>query len=641
MRKIKISAFLLGLSCIIISCESNYRVGTSTISIEPTDETISLTLAGYAAPYPGRFSLTWDDMGLFGKMNSLAAVDEDFFALNQEGDLLCISNTDFSSPNVLEPSTSIKHITGFNHLLYGITNAGKIQVYNPQSTKPEWETVCDVKSITALTSSDKYLYVTTTDGELLSGTVLEDKIVWSSIGEAENILSIACDGDRIYALANDYVLYQSELKNNQIKWVRIGYNNGDSYTLELRQIVHYKNKLFALANDNHIYRSKHNTEGKLSVRAMSIGKGKETVILVGVDVCGFDYSFTNNIKEEIYQRRGIPPEAILINTSHSHYTPVTQSWITWEEQHQHPDTLFLTNVVRKGIIRAIEESLDNMVASDLSFARDTTDIGRNRSLKEEFYIYDNSVDVLQADVKESLDKHILFLTGCHPVYTDPDAGNYMISPNYPGYAREWIEEETGSSNSLFLQACAGDINPKDPFKVSGKKLAESVLRALSGSSIPIKGDISYYLDTIRIPISPWAEPEIVSLKDSVEKNLEDAVNRRDYRWANLMLNHYKNASLPHEMPIYVQTINIGNWKLIGLSREVTTEFGLAIKMLYKNQPVSVIAYTNDVASYLATDPHIHAKDYEGYGSFFWYGQPACFPLKTLDTVVNKIKENNR
>jgi hypothetical protein len=93
-----------------------------------------------------------------------------------------------------------------------------------------------------------------------------------------------------------------------------------------------------------------------------------------------------------------------------------------------------------------------------------------------------------------------------------------------------------------------------------------------------------------------------------------------------MLKCYETGTMPATLPVHTQTFDIGNWKLVALSREATTEFGLAIRQLWQDRMVSVIAYTNDVSSYLATDPHIVAKDYEGYGSSFWYGQPSPFPL---------------
>lgn len=104
-----------------------------------------------------------------------------------------------------------------------------------------------------------------------------------------------------------------------------------------------------------------------------------------------------------------------------------------------------------------------------------------------------------------------------------------------------------------------------------------------------------------------------------------------------MLNHYENGTMPKHMPIYIQTIDIGQWKLIGLSREVVTEYSLAIKKIWPEKLVSVAGYCNDVSSYLPAERHLRTKVYEGEGSYFWYGMPSPFPYDVLDQVVNRIK----
>ena len=43
--------------------------------------------------------------------------------------------------------------------------------------------------------------------------------------------------------------------------------------------------------------------------------------------------------------------------------------------------------------------------------------------------------------------------------------------------------------------------------------------------------------------------------------------------------------------------------------------------MWPGKHISVAGYTNDVSSYLPSTLHIRAKNYEGLGSFFWYGMP--------------------
>jgi hypothetical protein len=108
-----------------------------------------------------------------------------------------------------------------------------------------------------------------------------------------------------------------------------------------------------------------------------------------------------------------------------------------------------------------------------------------------------------------------------------------------------------------------------------------------------------------------------------------------------MLEYYKEDKMPTSMPVYIHTLNIGNWKLVGLSRETTSSYSFEIKKFWPDHLVSVVGYTNDVSSYLPTHLHIEKRNYEGCDSFIWYGMPDTFPMSVENTIVSFVKENNR
>jgi len=546
-----LSGLFFSAALLFASCQTTYDVGFSSVSIEPTDETVSLTLAGYASPYLGRFTLTWEEV--------------------------------IDRPSVIH------------------------------STMTEAESK---EAIRDLEQTD--------------------------LGDGHVIISLTRDAEKWYALTSKGWLMQRALHAKEADWLRIGYNNGDTYTIDIRHIVYAHGKLFARTSDGRWYRSCHSTTSDLSARAIAIRKGKEVVVIAGVDVCGFEYDFTQSIKEEICRRRSIPPEAILINASHTHYAPITQRWLSWPIQNRLPDEVYLNRVVRQGIIQAIEEALDRMEPAYLYFGRDTTDIGFNRRLKDEQALYDHAVDVIKVTSTDGQLKTLLFLTSCHPVKTDPTSGSFTVTANYPGQAKRLIEEQTGALNTVFLQGCAADINPKDPFKTSGVNLAADVKRVLNKKMTPVKGHLNFSMDALKIPTNPWTKEEVKTYKEeALKENPANYLMERNLIWSDMMLNYYANNTMPKAMTVYIQTLNIGDWKLIGLSREVTTEYSLAIRRIWPDKNVSVAAYTNDVSSYMATDPHILGKTYEGYDSFFWYSQPSPFPEGVFDTVIQYIKTNNK
>jgi hypothetical protein len=638
MRKALLFCFLF-LVLMASSCNNTYDVGTASCSIEPANETVSLTLAGYANPLEGRFTLTWDSLGACNYL-SLFQIQDSVLILNDKYELSIAGKENLTSSKLLYMDSPVKEIVFFKNKFYGINPEGELVIGGWKHGTVSWTKTTPVIKSVSLTASGDYIFIIDKENKLLKNSSPETGFEWIQDHDIPNIASIACDQNRLYALTRENTLWQKSLTEKE-SWLKIGYKNNVTYTIDAVKISFVNGNLYAIDNKNHLYKNRHSTAGDLKATAMSITKDGKTVIIAGVDVCGFDKTFTDDMKEEIHQKTGIARDAILINASHTHFAPVTQSWITWQPPNQRPDSLYLLNVVRTGIIKAIEQSLDNRQPSHLYFQRGICDIGKNRRNIKDYDIYDNTVDIITAVSVKDKKKTLLFLAGCHPVSTDPEVNYFTVNANFPGYARALLEKEPDIENAIFLQAFAGDINPKETFRKSGKQLADSIRQIVrQKTSDEIKGSISFYMDTITIPITPLAQHEIESYKNENSKKTEDLLTERNIRWADIMLDLYSRNQMPNHMSVYYQTFNIGNWKLVALSREVTTEFGMAIRDIWPNKKVSVIAYSNDVPSYLSTDPHILAENYEGYDSFFWYGQPSPFPLKTFDRIIHSIKEIN-
>ena len=213
---------------------------------------------------------------------------------------------------------------------------------------------------------------------------------------------------------------------------------------------------------------------------------------------------------------------------------------------------------------------------------------------------------------------------------------------HPGVARKLVEERTGTSNSLFLQGTAGDINPKDNGEyITGEKLANEIIGVLKRPMKKIEGSITFFLDTINIPIKPWTNDQILAFRAENADKTGDVYAEKNVKWCDLMLDYYKKGVMPVSLPVYIQTLNIGNWKLVGFSRETTTGYSFGVKNFWPDKLVSVAGYTNDVSSYLPTHMHIEAKGYEGLDSFFWYGMPNVFPENVDDIILSRIKTLSR
>jgi len=641
----KLKNILLSLSIILPSlsfAQSSYLIGTSQAGIEPDQSLISLHLGGYGAPRDGRFTLQWINNGAIPEVTAMGGLNDKLYIVSK-GDLSWMNPSENKSTwKKAGKAENIRSIAGLNAKLYAVNNNGELLETKVQRGI-KWKKIGNAdNSVTALAAYDNKLFAANGNGSLWSADLSKNRIEWIRLESVDNIVSLAANNGKLYALTNDGVMYQCEPGKKDYKWLKAAYRNGQTIKEDIRHITIMGGRLFGVSRENFLYRGEHRSEGNLTARAMAIKSNDKIVVIVNVDVCGLNDTFTGLIKKEIYEKSQIPASAVFINSTHTHFAPVSQNWLTWQEPNQRPDSIYLHVTVRNGILKAIDDALKAMAPAEISFGRGKTDIGYNRSLKDHPELYDSAVDVIKVNYKGTKTESYLFLAACHPVHSTAGKLHYTISANYPGVARKLIEERTGTSNSLFLQGTAGDINPKDNGEyTTGEKLSNEVVAVLDRPMNKINGLVSCYLDTINIPVTPWTKEKIAEFRAQNSGKPGDISAEKNVKWCDLMLKHYSEGTMPTSMPVYVNTINIGNWKLVGFSRETTTGYSFGVKDLWPDKLISVAGYTNDVSSYLPTHMHIEQGTYEGNESFFWYGMPNVFPINVDEIILNAIKSLKR
>lgn len=633
-----LSIFLIWLAVFANgTAQTGYKVGISQCSIEPDRSLISLHLGGYGAPREGRFSLQWTEEEFLPGATSLGGSPERLFIINK-GELLCRDLSESgSSWTRAGNGPSLTALAGDDRIIYAVDASGKFY-YSPSGKKIKWRlsSIPDKKAL-SLALSMNSLYLLDGNGSIWMVDPEGTDKIWSSFTSPAGTISIAGTGRKLYALTADGVMYQCDPAAGEIKWLKAAYRNNATIKEDIRMIALAGDGLFGVSSQGFLYSGGHRTEGNLTVRTMAISSGPGTAVIISADICGLNDSFTGLVKNEIMEKYGLPPRAIFINSTHTHFAPVSQNWLTWQEANQRPDSTYLFSTIRNAMLRSVDEALESRKPARLFFGRGKTDIGYNRSLAGHPELYDSSVDVLKVKYTDTGRESFLFLASCHPVFSTAGTLHYTISANYPGVARKLVEERTGTANSIFIQGTAGDINPRDNGEyITGEKLANEVVAVAGKPMTEIEGEMSLFLDTINVPVDPWSKSEILKFREENLAKPGDIYAEKNVKWSNIMLDHYEKGTMPSAMPVYVHTVNIGKWKLVGFSRETTTQYGFGVKKLWPDRLVTVAGYTNDVSSYLPTSLHIEAKNYEGYESFFWYGMPAVFPKNVYTIILDTI-----
>lgn len=619
---------------------ADYLVGSSKSSLEPPCSIFSTTLAGYGFPAEGRFSIDWETCYDVGAISCISGYEHWLYAVTPDAKFIIIDiNT--GAVSKLESSENIALFTFAENQIIGI---GKDNGWYTciDGDELNWTPLqSNLADVTAICYDGGYLYACTSGNHLFRGKLAGNHLNWELWGPAEDVVSLTADNGYLFALTSNSTIWKRDMQQKDILWTRIGYNNAETFNIDLTGICVVNDRMYAVSKDYKICRNVHRSQENLFVTAMAIKKDDKTIVLTGADLTGFDYSFIHHVKKKIYEKTGVPEDAIMINASHTHFAPVSQHWYTWQEPNQHPDKAYMYNVVEPAIVSAVENAIANMQPSRLLFNRTTAEIGGNRSLPDDFKYYDPSVDVLNVIDLSGKCSGLLFSAACHPVFRNEGSEAYTLSGNFPSFAKEILEKRYDIDHAVFLQGCAGDVNPiYADARHTGSILASAVERCLDKLMSPVTGDLSYRIDSLLVPVGTPDKREIERIRTSNLPHIDDLECAKNVRWADIMMSKINSGSYPEYMPIYIHTLNIGNWKIIGLSREAVSRYSNSIRNIWPEKNVTVLGYTNDVSSYLPDSYHIDAHTYEGDNSFFWYCQPQIFPRDILNRIVEQIRNQN-
>ncbi len=639
MKKIYLGLILIIIFSGLVIGQTSYMVGTGQCSLEPDRSLISLAFSGYAAPMEGRFSLHWKKKEKLPEMVSIGGTS-DRLVIISNNELLAKSVTDDHSEWIsLGKADNFIAVAGADDKLYVVTREGEI--LRSDAGKIKWTKLTHTdKYVTSIAVAGNKIYAGNPEGEIYIAGVADERNEWESLTTIRNIISLASFNNDLFALTGEGIIYKCNTTDNKPDWTKIAYKNNITIKEDIRHITIAGNGIFGVSKEYILYEGDHRSEGNLSARAIAIKDEGRTAVIVNIDLVSLTDKYIGMLKDEIRKKHNIEPSAVLMNLSHTHFAPVVMDWPTWMEYNHHPNQTYLYTVVKNGILGAVDEALASISPAKLYFGRGKTDIGYNRSLNDHPELYDNSVDVLKVRYEDKRESYV-FLASCHPVFSTAGKLHYTLSANYPGVARKLVEERTNTKNSVFLQGTAGDINPRDNGQyITGEKLSNEVISVLNRPMEEITGPITFFLDTVNVNVTPMTREELADFKSRSIGKTKDIGSIKNVNYADLIMAHYDNGTLPVSNPVYVHTINIGNWKLVGFSRETTSEYSIAVKEMFPGRIVSVAGYSNDVSSYLPTSLHVQKRNYEGLDSFFWYGA-VPFPLSVNETIMSKLKTLKR
>ncbi|MHB9033861.1 MAG: neutral/alkaline non-lysosomal ceramidase N-terminal domain-containing protein [Anaerolineae bacterium] len=357
----------------------------------------------------------------------------------------------------------------------------------------------------------------------------------------------------------------------------------------------------------------------LYVKAIAFSDGAHTVLLLAFDLVSFDLESDKEIKGAVSAATGLPVDAIITNTSHTHAGPmVVRSAYQPFEPAYFGTMLHCTT-------RAALTALADLSTAALSVGSASVLIGRNRRK----VVAQGDVAMVPNPEGQSLpevdiwhlqrangDDIVLWSTPIHGV-TMTDA-NLLISAEWMGAAVRDLEANQPGLKAVFLQGCCGDQNPFrdtitfEQVDILGRRAADSVRTALR-SAQPIQAlPLETRLVQVALPVDQAKLPPEPPL---IPDGPRPPRPPRDHR------------NLP------LRGLRLGDALMVGMAGEPFVEYAFYGRSVSPAASIMVLGYTDATINYLPTAQAYVEGGYEP-GAWIWYPDGAPW-LPELEGILKQ------
>ena len=350
----------------------------------------------------------------------------------------------------------------------------------------------------------------------------------------------------------------------------------------------------------------------LSVRALVI----ERTALVTVDVVGLHEELCARVREAV---RPWADHAI-VHATHTHSGPTSmpgrlgdgldEDWLA------HVESSCVEGVRRAATARE--------PATLTSGYGEDPGVGRNRRRRDG--PVDPAVPLIRLTRPDGTTLALLVSYACHPVVLS--AQNALLSADYPGFTRRYLEAATGAI-TLFATSCAGDINtghaldglPDDPrhrtFETCekiGRRVAKATLQSNSTSASSV---IDAAHSIVEVPFEELSSNDSTALAAHPpgEQSLEFSSSWRArvsaFRWGSTIL-----VALPGEPFAHA-----------------SLEIRRQLASLTDIEVVVVLGYSDGCPGYFPACGEYALGGYEVEQAHHYYGMPSAFAEGALEQLT--------
>ncbi len=340
-------------------------------------------------------------------------------------------------------------------------------------------------------------------------------------------------------------------------------------------------------------------------------------VMVSMDLIVIAKGSSDRIRDRLEKNFNLNRSQIVLNVSHTHTGPEVRPDV-WsiEEEEREKIISFLQDLEDK-VVELVGQAIQDLEPAKLFSGNGLTkfQVNRRNNKEKQLKSYtelngpnDYAVPVIKVMDENDRMKAILLGYSCHATVLS----DYQFSGDYPGYAKEALEDMYPGAMALFFQGGGGDQNPlprREPQLAEqyGRQLAAAVDRVLKIEMKPLTSNLSASYSEINIGMKdapPKAEQlELIVAEDS---KYPDYLKHR----ANVILDHIKNGNeMLSEYPYPVQVWRLGGQAIFALGGEIVIGYAIELKRIFGDD-IFVFGYSNDVMGYVPTATVLREGGYE-------------------------------
>ena len=391
----------------------------------------------------------------------------------------------------------------------------------------------------------------------------------------------------------------------------------------------------------------------LYASALVLSTDEATVAFVSVDVLALPNHFVAAVRSSIHGATGIPPECIMVASTHTHAGPVTIR--TFFNPDGSVDEGYMGRLA-EGITGAVADAAGSRFAARVGVGSARVEgVGVNRRSADHEPV-DREVGVIKVEDAAGRARAVFINYACHPTVLGPD--NLLVTRDFPGFAVSEVEEALGPGGfAMFVNGTQGNISMGHSSELSaigiitpgrtferaaelGHLLARAALEALPGietTDAPVLGASSA---TVGLPAKnyPPREETERALREAAARLAEAAgdgqrLNRAKSEHLYASIENFYAGEVHRVsgglLPVELQAVRVGEAVFVAVPAEVFVEVGLRLKQVAPRKTY-IVGIANGYIGYLPTREAHEVGGYEVVSS-------RCRP-EAADVLIEKAIE---